>query len=178
MDVITHFPNLDGGLPTLLKLCCVWVFCMPTLRWRNNGHDDVSNHQPHECLLNRLFRRRSKKISKLSVTGLCAGNSPHKWPVTGKMSPFDDVIMSTSSTHTPGKCKVIFIYHTAAWCIRLCALSNHHFTVAPSSVPRDHSNTVTERYRIILIDAVCITGINHARLYHKTALLPQHAGLR
>ena len=32
--------------------------------------------QPHECLFNRLLRRRSKKASKLRVTGLCAGNSP------------------------------------------------------------------------------------------------------
>ena len=32
------------------------------------------------CLLNRLFRRRSKKTSKLRVTGLCVGNSP----VTGE----------------------------------------------------------------------------------------------
>ena len=47
-----------------------------TLQWRHNGHDSVSNHQPHDCLLNRLFRRRSKKTSKLRVTGLCAGNSP------------------------------------------------------------------------------------------------------
>ena len=46
------------------------------LRWRHNGRDGVSNHQPHDCLLNRLFRRRSKKTSKLRVTGLCAGNSP------------------------------------------------------------------------------------------------------
>ena len=46
------------------------------LRWRHNGRDSVSNHQPHHCLLNRLFRRRAKKISKLRVTGLCAGNSP------------------------------------------------------------------------------------------------------
>ena len=69
------------------------------LRWRHNDHDSVSNHQSHGCLLNRLFRRRSKKISKLSVTGLCAGNSPgpvnspQKGPVTRKMFPFDDVIM-------------------------------------------------------------------------------------
>ena len=47
-----------------------------TLRWRHNGHDSVSNHQHHHCLLNRLFRRRSKKTSKLRVTGLCVGNSP------------------------------------------------------------------------------------------------------
>ena len=50
-------------------------------------------------LLNRLFGHRSKKTSKLRVTGLCAGNSPgpvnfpHKGPVTRKMFPFDDVIM-------------------------------------------------------------------------------------
>ena len=47
-----------------------------TLRWRHNGPDSVSNHQPHDCLLNRLFSRRPKKTLKLRVTGLCAGNSP------------------------------------------------------------------------------------------------------
>ena len=68
------------------------------LRWRHNDHDGVSNHQPHGCLLNRLFRRRSKK-TKLCVTGLCVGNSPgpvnspHKGPVTRKMFPFHDVII-------------------------------------------------------------------------------------
>ena len=46
------------------------------LQWRHNGYDSVSNHQPHDCFLNRLFGRRSKKTSKLRVTGLCAGISP------------------------------------------------------------------------------------------------------
>ena len=47
----------------------------------------------------RLFKCRSKKISKSRATGLCKGNSPmtgespHKGPVTPKMFPFDDVIM-------------------------------------------------------------------------------------
>ena len=149
--------------------------------WQNddlhhNEPDGVSNNQPHDCLLNRLFRRRSKKTSKLHlmtsswtyrpgrnqtldvsikvgdqhispsddppknigvvhyndvimeaiasqitsltivysivysdadqrkhqssaslafVWGIHRGpvNSPHKWPVTRKMFPFDDVIM-------------------------------------------------------------------------------------
>ena len=71
----------------------------PSLHWRHNDHDGVSNHQPHGCLLNCLFRRRSKKTSKRRITGLCVGNSqgpvnsPHKGPVTRKMFPFDDVIM-------------------------------------------------------------------------------------
>ena len=51
-----------------------------SLQWRRNEHDGVSNRQPHDCSLNRLFRQRSKKTSKLRVTGLCAGNSP----VTGE----------------------------------------------------------------------------------------------
>ena len=42
----------------------------------HNGHDGVLNHQPRDCLLNLLFRRISKKIPKLRVTGLCVGNSP------------------------------------------------------------------------------------------------------
>ena len=51
-----------------------------TLQWRHNGRDCVSNHQPHDCLLKRLFMRKSKKASKPRVTGLCQGNSP----VTGE----------------------------------------------------------------------------------------------
>ena len=38
--------------------------------------EGVSNHQLHDCLLNRLFMHSSKKTSRLRVTGLCAGNSP------------------------------------------------------------------------------------------------------
>ena len=83
-----------------------WVRCSIGFEfvflWKyHNDHDGVSNHQPHGCLLNRLFRRRSKKTSKLRVTGLCVGNSPgpvnspHKGPVTRKMFPFDDVIINS-----------------------------------------------------------------------------------
>ena len=53
-----------------------WYCPRLSLQWRHNGHNNVSNHQPHDCLLNRLFRRTSKKTSKLRVTGLCVGNSP------------------------------------------------------------------------------------------------------
>ena len=58
---------------------CTWEYTKTlkhiALQWRHNGRDGVSNHQPHDCLLNRLFEHRSKKTSKLRVTGLCAENS-------------------------------------------------------------------------------------------------------
>ena len=64
------------------------------LQWRYNERDGVSDHPPHDCLLNRLLRRRSKETSKLRVTGRCAGNSPVAGKFPAQRFPFDDVIMS------------------------------------------------------------------------------------
>ena len=83
----------------IVKLFCQFQGTFFALQWRHDRRDSVSNHQPHDCLLNRLFRRRSMKTSKLRVRGLCAGTSPWTgefpatWPVTRKVLPCDDVIM-------------------------------------------------------------------------------------
>ena len=61
----------------------LWLF---SLQWRHNGPDSISNHQPHDCLHNRVFRRRSKETSKLRVTGLCAGNSPETGEFPAQMA--------------------------------------------------------------------------------------------
>ena len=96
---ITKQPVYTIFNPTNVTHCLSTCGESIPLRWRHNDHAGVLNHQPHGCLLNRLFRRRSNKTSKLRVTGLRAGNSPgpvnspHKGPVTRKMFPFDDVIM-------------------------------------------------------------------------------------
>ena len=99
-----------------LKCGYFYVYCLRScmlmsLRWRHNARDGVSNHQPQDCLLNRLFRHRSNKTPKLCVTGLCAGNSS----VTGGEFPtqmasntekvsicscFDDVCQVFSWTRT------------------------------------------------------------------------------
>ena len=65
-----------------------WTPTLSSLRWRHNDHAGVSNHQPHGCLLNRLFRRKSKKTSKLRVTGLCVGNSPGTGEFPAQMASY------------------------------------------------------------------------------------------
>ena len=71
---------------TSLMFLIMWRYCsnpisLPvSLQWRYNERNGVSNHRRFHCLLNCWFRHRSKKTSKLRVTGLCAGNSP----VTGE----------------------------------------------------------------------------------------------
>ena len=72
MLITAGFNAMSLTVAAKLKHCYTNI----TLQWRHNGRDGVSNHQPHDCLLNYLFRRRPKKTSKLHVTGLCAGNSP------------------------------------------------------------------------------------------------------
>ena len=64
MTIVPHEPNID----ITLHPWCSW-------QWRHNERNGVSNHQRLDCLLNRLVIR-SKKTSKLRVTGLCEGNPP------------------------------------------------------------------------------------------------------
>ena len=54
---------------------CLASYIWHPLQWHHNGCNGISNHQPHKCLLNLYSRHRSKKTSKLCVTGLCTGNS-------------------------------------------------------------------------------------------------------
>ena len=83
----------------------------PPLQWRHNEGDGVSNHRRLDDFLNRLLRRRSKKTSKLRVTGLCEGNSPvtgeftSQRLVTRKMIPFNDVIMAKNWWYKRNKAK-------------------------------------------------------------------------
>ena len=71
------------------KLC----FVPSAIQWRHNEHDDVWNHWRFDCLLDHLFRRRSKKTPKFPVTALFRGihqppvDSPHKGPVRRKLFP-------------------------------------------------------------------------------------------
>ena len=80
-----HHEPCYQGLAVWLAIRTSW-HGEESLRWRHNGRDSVSNHQPHDCLLNRLFRRRSKKTSKLRVTGLCAENSPETGEFSAQMA--------------------------------------------------------------------------------------------
>ena len=78
--VTDGFPSLE---PANTEIICFCIVLSPneafSLQWRHNDHDGVSNHQPRGCLLNRLFRRRSKKTSKFRVTSLCGEFTGDRW---------------------------------------------------------------------------------------------------
>ena len=126
-----------------------------TLRWRQNGRDSVSNHQPRHCLLSLLFGRRSKKTSKLRVTGLCVGNSPgpvnfpHKGPVTRKMFPFDDVIMNAESAYPCNhhrKIKMVWIFITLLVEIVATLWISHEFYINISTIHSTIHQTIVEAW--------------------------------
>ena len=79
------------------------------LQWRHNERDSVSNHQPHHCLFNCLFRRRSKKTLKLRVTGLCVWNSPGTSEFPAQMASYAENVsiwwrhrVISDTNNTPG----------------------------------------------------------------------------
>ena len=71
------------------------------LWWRHNERDGVSNNQPHDCLRNRLFWRRSKETSKLRVTGLCEGNSPETGEFPAQMASNAENVFFWWRHHVP-----------------------------------------------------------------------------
>ena len=88
---------------TSVGSCVSFMQCpLGSLRWRHNDHAGVSNHQPPGCLLNRLFRRKSKKTSKLRVTGLCAGNSPGTGEFSAQMASYAENVSIWWRHHVAG----------------------------------------------------------------------------
>ena len=103
-------------------MCLFKSVKMPWLTYNSRVHDDMNlfplPYQYHyddvrmgaiasqitslTIVYSTVYSDADKKTSKLRVTGLCVGNSPgevtspHKGPVTRKMFPFDDVIMTLS----------------------------------------------------------------------------------
>ena len=75
-----------------------------SLQWRHNQCDVVSNHRRLDCLLNRFFRRRSKKNIKVprhwSLRGestadrACEWNEMYQWEI---LSPFNRIMSSNIS---------------------------------------------------------------------------------
>ena len=114
--------------------------CQRTIGWplapsqrRHNGRDRFSNHQPLQCLLIRLFSRRSKKTSKLRVTGLCEGNPPVTGEFPSQMaSNAENVAIwrrhhhdlhSNSATHGLYYCCCAFSYNSNL--MKLCTGTTH-----------------------------------------------------
>ena len=93
--------TVAGSIRVFLMLTTCWTVSMKckctfaALQWRHTGHDGVSNHQPHDCWLDRLFRVDQRKHQSSALLAFVRGiyrwpvKSPHKWPVTRKMLPFD-----------------------------------------------------------------------------------------
>ena len=68
-------------------------------------------------VLNRLFRRRSKKTSKLRVTGLCAGNSPGTGEFPTQMASYAENVSIWWRHHAwTVICWIKWLYSCIEWC--------------------------------------------------------------
>ena len=96
-----------------------------SLQWRHNGRDIASQITSLTIVYSTVYSDADQRIHQSSaslafVRGIHRGpvNSPHKWPVTRKMFPFDDVIMLCCGEATWGA------GDAQLWTIMRCVSSN------------------------------------------------------
>ena len=142
------------------------VILRVSLQWRYNERNGVSNHRRLDCLINCLFRLRSKKTSKLHVTGFVKGNhrrpmvSPHKGSVTRKMFH----LMTSSLKKKKNNISVIDILkfrlqlnaRRPHWCYIIADSDNVMMTSSNGSIFRVTGHLCGE-----------FTGQVHRRSYHR-----------
>ena len=128
--VLTDNVGSGNGLGPNSWHAIAWTTDGPILlRWRHNGRIGVSNRQYHDCLLNRLFRRRSKKTSKLRVTGLCVGNSPGTGEFPAQMASNAEIFSIPWRHH--------------AW-THTCPFCKHGLTLIPAWINNHTPRTVCD----------------------------------
>ena len=113
--MLVREPCYQGWLTNAI----IFVLRLPLL-WRYNERNGVPNHQPHDCLLSRLFRRRSDKTSKFRVTGLCAGNSPETGEFPAQRASIAENVSIWWRHHALPSC------HSSAYHFRWGKLWWHH----------------------------------------------------
>ena len=96
-----------------------------SLQWHYNGYDDIVSQSTSLTIVYSIVysdadqRKHQSSASLAFVRGIHQGpvNSPHKWPVTQKMFPFDDVIMTSMGYGVSGETLIsnIFIFGAMYW---------------------------------------------------------------
>ena len=68
------------------------------LRWRHNEHEGVSNHQPHGCLLDRVFKENIKALRHWPLWGEFTGD---RWIPAQRVSNVENVSIWWRHGRTP-----------------------------------------------------------------------------
>ena len=149
----------------------------------HNGHDSFSKHQRLYCLLNRFYGDKKKHQSSASlafVRGIHRGpvNSPHKWPVTRKMLPFDDVIICSDYGLSSVYLQAIILINDG-WLTLIRPLGTNYIAIGGHSVVvRRRRNTLMEQsglqgsfHQTVIYNTIWNIFINVHTLYHILGVL-------
>ena len=71
-----RYENRGAARNDKVGIVTTLVLMYYALQWRHNERDGFSNHQPHDCLLNRLFKAQIKENIKI----------PRHWPLWGEFT--------------------------------------------------------------------------------------------
>ena len=146
-----HLHSIAFGLLQLQKKL--------TLQWRHNGRNGVSNQRKHQSSASLAFVRGIHRSP---------ANSPHEWPVTRKMFPFDDAIMIIAvRVHYSGRSPV-FSGRLLVQPERFQSTPAHRHLVGTSNIHRQledpwkQQSMIISHYNNVMMSAMAsqITGVS------------------
>ena len=135
-DVLVYWHTYADQVDSLHRRSVMCDMLLSALQWCHKECNGISNHQHLDCLLNHLFRHRSK----LQVTGLCEGihqwpvDSPHKGPLMCKMFHANIILMLTD-------CKPVM----SRWCS-----GYHGYGLSTSCMPSNEASLYTAASLVLL----------------------------
>ena len=131
--MLHNFANLGRVVSSrIVAIISQWHDSFSSLLWRHNG-ENASQTTSLTIVYSIVYsdadqRKHQSSASLAFVRGIHRGseNSPHKWPVTRKMFPFDDVIMFLNGSFSLAGGKLLSLYlevfALSGCCSYICAM--------------------------------------------------------
>ena len=141
-----------------------WWCTFRSLQWRHNECDGVPNHQPHDCLLNSLFKAQIKEHIK----------APRYWPLCGN-SPITGEFPAQRASNAD------FFFHlmtsSCSWdditSVSISLFLGYWF-ILPLDPSSDEIKTWNQTFRICIIrkqiDHITLTSLDYHGVSHHLQL--------
>ena len=137
----------------------------------HDERDCVSNHRRPDCLLKRLFRRRSKETSQLCVTALCQGNPPATGGFPSNRNSQSRGNLSNWWRHHEVLCELLFCLHfILAWprpcasCSLLANIGSHVPGRSWTQLSRPRASETSPGLQLFRLGLTAMTTMSHGEM--------------
>ena len=159
-------------------LAIVLMCCFDTLQWRHNERHGVSNHQPHDCLLNRLLKAQMWQVMFENLSLKCASkryllllqhHHPHNHPTPTPLGP----VLLGWLPHVPQNMHILYKRKIMLDCILIFIVTARFSPHTANSMKNNFDSRFTMRCqgRCVASHCILVEAVVHWDRDKMTAIL-------